>query len=102
MLVTDMNDRERRKFASRADDLEVAAGKLAQALRGGDDTDVLLQLALTGVSGMFITDLGEIFQAALGVEIPDSPKGLVAPTKFAGPGSTGPSHPLMNEGKEKR
>jgi hypothetical protein len=97
LLITDMNDRERRKFAEKAEALAASAGKLAESLRTGDDTEVLLHLAITGVSGTFITELGDIFKAAVaGVNIPDSPKGLVAPTKFSAP-----THPLMNKGKEK-
>jgi hypothetical protein len=92
-----MNDRERKKFAVKADALAKSASELAQALRTGDDTDVLMHLALTSVTGMFITELSEIFQAAAGIDIPDSPQGLSAPTK-----STGPTNPLMNKGKEKQ
>lgn len=100
MLVTDMNDRERKKFAEKAVELATSAGNLGRALRTGDDTEVLLHLAITGISGTFINELSEIFQAATaGVKIPDSPKGLVAPTKYTNRSDY--THPLMNKGKEK-
>jgi hypothetical protein len=79
MLVTDMNARERARFAEKADRLAKHTGKLAAALRAGDDVEVLLQLAITGIAGEFIVELGKIFTDAVGVQIPETPEGLSAP-----------------------
>jgi hypothetical protein len=80
MIVTDMNDRERKKFAGLAEELARSADKLAAALRTEDDSDVLFHLAMTGISGRFINDLSDIFKDAAGVQIPDSPSTLTPPS----------------------
>jgi len=83
MLITDMNARERARFADKADKLALSAGKLAAKLREGDDTDVLLHLAITGISGEFIHDLGKIFTDAVGIHMPETPEGLSTPAATA-------------------
>jgi hypothetical protein len=93
MLVTDMNDRERRTFAEKTDELIEAAGRLANALRTGDDDEALIGLALTGIRGSFLNELTAIFTKAESVvKIPDSPAQLIAPTRY--------TNPLHNRGEE--
>jgi hypothetical protein len=95
MIVTDMNDRERKTFADKTDKLIEAAGNLATALRTGDDTDVLMWLALTGISGSYLNELTAIYtKAESGVKIPDSPEQLIAPTRY--------NNPLNNRGEGKK
>jgi hypothetical protein len=78
MLVTDMNDRERTKFATKARMLSESTSKLAEALESnnGDDSEALVYLTIVSLSGEFINELAKIFAKAAGVEIPDSPEQL--------------------------
>lgn len=71
-IVANLPDDQRKIYADKAHRLAVCANELATALRGTDDQDVLVCMALTGLSGGFINDLRVAFEKAVHVEIPDS------------------------------
>ena len=71
VIVTDLNARERDRFAKQMELLAKAAGDLAVALRSGDDSGAMAHLALAAISTMMLRELSEIFLAAQGVVIPD-------------------------------
>lgn len=62
---TDMNDRERERFAAQADRAAESATKVAAALRAGNDMDTLLNVVLLSLSGSFINELHDIFLRTL-------------------------------------
>ena len=82
MLVTDMNAREREKFAKMAERTARMATKLAQSLReGDDDAEVLTNLVMLVLSGAFFRELEEIFRNSIAVEIPTDPAGVNSPAE---------------------
>lgn len=78
-LITDLNERERKSFAAKAENLAVAAERLARALRAGDDTEALVYLTLLALSGTIVNDLTDVFHKAVGTEVPDHPGALIPP-----------------------
>lgn len=62
-LQTDLNQRERRKFAAQARALAEAASKLATALEAEDDVAAFVQLISVTIGGGF-SELLEVFAAA--------------------------------------
>lgn len=76
MFVTDMNRRERVKFAKQAQSLAENSSNLAQALRADDDTQVLLHLTSAALSSSFINELIDVFKDAVVAQVPDSPSTL--------------------------
>ena len=71
VIVTDLNARERDRFAKQMELLAKAAGDLAVALRSGDDSAAMTQLALVAISTTMLRELTEIFLGAQGIVIPD-------------------------------
>jgi HD-like signal output (HDOD) protein len=80
MLITDMNERERNSFANKADTLAEVITKLATALRGGDDAEILTYLVLASLSGVFMNELNEIYINAKRVNMPDDASRLTTPS----------------------
>lgn len=76
MIVTDLNDRERHRYAQQIGKVSEAARSLAEALRSGDDTTALVQLALLGLSGNVLNELTDIFMKTVDVSVPDAPPPL--------------------------
>jgi hypothetical protein len=74
LIASDLTDEQRKTYAGKADQLASCATQLAGALRGADDQDVLVCMALTAMSGMFITDLRVPFDKAVHVDIPGCPE----------------------------
>lgn len=73
MVITDMNDRERKRYADQMEGIGKAATALAEALRIGDDTAAAPYLAVLAMCGAPIIELAEIFMQATGVSVPDRP-----------------------------
>lgn len=73
MIVTDLNDRERKRYAKSATDMAKMASDLAEALTDADDAKAAVTAALLAMSGTFLNELLGIFTSALPVNIPDVP-----------------------------
>jgi hypothetical protein len=71
MLVTDLNDRERRRYAENFDSIAKAAEKVAESLRGGDDAITLVHLISFTLLDRTLTELVDIFKTAITVTLPD-------------------------------
>lgn len=73
MIVTDLHDRERERYAQQAEKMARAASELAAMLRSNDDTGALIRFAMLSLCGSFMDELASIFQSAMDVTIPDGP-----------------------------
>ena len=73
MIVTDLNDRERKRYATQLDSLATAATKAAEALRNGDDNGAVVQVAIVGLTGRIINELVDVFMSAAEASVPDGP-----------------------------
>jgi hypothetical protein len=73
VIFTDLNDRERAKFAATFEKAATAFSDLAKSLRDGDDDKVLLHLILASFSGRAVTELAEIMEKASVASMPDFP-----------------------------
>lgn len=75
-LVTDMNDRERRRYVQEIDDHIRVCASLRETLCAGDDDKALIALISVVMNKEFAKntrELIEIFAAAANVTIPDRP-----------------------------
>lgn len=72
-IVTDLNQRERARYAGALEKMADSARALAQALRDGDDTAAVVQLVGVSLSGAMLNELTDVFQAAVSADIPDHP-----------------------------
>jgi len=79
MIVTDLNDRERRKFAEQFDKASDAFKDLASSLRDGDDDKAAVKLVIASYVGRPVNELLAIFEKAVVASAPDYP-----PTNRAG------------------
>lgn len=57
---TDLNERERARFAVAARNLQEQAGKLAEALNGGDDLKIAIEFMLLGLASGALKELQEV------------------------------------------
>lgn len=64
-FATDMNQRERDRYAAQAEKCAESATKLAKSLRAGDDTTALLHTVMLSLSGNFLNELHDVFAATL-------------------------------------
>lgn len=72
-IITDLNQRERAKYAEAMDGMAEAARSLAAALREADDTTALMNLVPLALTSGAVHDLLSIFKAATTAEVPDHP-----------------------------
>lgn len=72
-FVTDLNHRERQRYAQVAEAIADAARQLARALRDANDSDALTHLLRLALAHHQLAELAPIFQDATNVDIPDHP-----------------------------
>ena len=72
-MVTDMNDRERKRYAKQIEAHIEACTELLNALRASDDMKALIALVRVSLDGRFVNELIEVFQGAENVHVPDHP-----------------------------
>ena len=72
MLITDLNDRERKKYADQIDSHIVAMAKVAEALRSSDDAMAAINLVIACMSASFYPELMSIFESSVIAKIPDT------------------------------
>lgn len=70
-LVTDLNNRERTKYADDLIAYAETATKLAGSLRDGNDSSAVVSLLLLGSINKLISELASVFVEATHVNIPD-------------------------------
>lgn len=73
MLVTDLNSRERARYASLAKEVSATAESLAECLTNSDDSKAVVQLAVCALTMNQLHGLVDIFAAAINVQIPERP-----------------------------
>jgi hypothetical protein len=83
VIVTDLNDRERRKFAEQFDKAADAFKDFATALRDGNDDKAVVHLVVASLVGHSVGELLDIFEKAVVASAPDYP-----PTKQPGGGAS--------------
>lgn len=72
-IVTDLNQRERTRYADALINLADAARNLADSIRVGDDTTAVVHLIGVSMIGHTVNELAGVFQSAVSAEIPDHP-----------------------------
>jgi hypothetical protein len=60
MIKTDLNERERERFASAFDRVAESASNTATALRSGDDTKLMLKFVMFSLKMTGVTELKDI------------------------------------------
>jgi len=70
-MVTDMNDRERERFAGALEQVAEAATKSVAALREGDDTALVPQIMALMLQMLVMQDLVKVLQAVQIVDVED-------------------------------
>lgn len=69
-LVTDLNDRERRRLSAGFDQLSQWSAEIASALRSGDDMRALTSLVRITSGSSCVNELIEIMTQAVSADIP--------------------------------
>jgi hypothetical protein len=70
VIVTDLNDRERARYADQFEKASDAFQALTIALRAKDDDKLLVNLILASFAGRSINELAEILEKAVQVSTP--------------------------------
>jgi uncharacterized membrane protein len=73
MIVTDLNDRERARYAEQFEKTAEAYKELVAALRARDDDKLIVNLILVSFAGRAVHELAEILEKAVQVSSPDYP-----------------------------
>lgn len=73
MIVTDLNDRERRRYAEALDHMAKGCQKAAEALRRGDDDGLAINIAIMALGVKMIDELARIVISAVQTDIPNQP-----------------------------
>ena len=75
-FMTDLNDRERKRYAAALDEMSKTATAARFALEGGDDQDALLRVLMLAFRIPVVNELVEVFKAGITVDVPDTPNGI--------------------------
>jgi hypothetical protein len=73
MIVTDLNDRERRRYAEALDHMAVSCQEAAKSLRRGDDDKLAVNIAIAALGVKMIDELARIIITAVQADIPNEP-----------------------------
>lgn len=73
-LVTDLNERERKRYATDCEQLSNVFKDLAGYIKSGDDLGAaILMVVLSTAGATTVNELLDVFKAAVPVNIPDHP-----------------------------
>lgn len=74
MIITDLSDRERRRFVTQLEQAAQLTGNVAAALATHEDGKAAMHFALmSSILPMVMVDLSDVFCGAIDVEIPSHP-----------------------------
>jgi hypothetical protein len=73
MIVTDLNDRERRRYAEALNHMAASFQEAAKALRQGDDDKLAINIAIAALGLKMFDELSRIVISAVQTNIPDQP-----------------------------
>lgn len=82
-IKTDLNERERTRYAAACRSLQDQAGKLAEALDGGNDTKIVVEFMILGIVSSSLNELQKILLAAAKRGAPADSSAFLTPDESA-------------------